>query len=58
MLLEIKVLRAKEDSYRINYMEYKGIWPVDNREFVNVSAKEVGEDKIYISTIACDFPHP
>ncbi len=58
MLLQIKVLKQKEDAYRVNYMEYKGIWPVDNRDFVNVSAKEVGDSKIYISTIGCDFPYP
>lgn len=56
MLLEIKVLKFKENVYRVNYMEYKGIWPVDNRDFVNISAKEVGQNKIYISTIACDYP--
>jgi hypothetical protein len=57
MLLEIKVLESHTD-YRINYMQYKGIWPVDNREFINVSAKEVNPDKIYIATTACAFPYP
>lgn len=57
MLLEIKVLEINE-NYRINYMQYKGIWPVDNREFVNVSAKEKNSDKIYISTCACAYPYP
>lgn len=57
MLLEIKVLEAAE-GYRINYMQYKGIWPVDNREFINVSGKERTGDKMYIATTACPYPYP
>ncbi len=57
MLLEIKVLEAHE-HYRINYMKYKGIWPVDDREFVSVATKEYNADKIYIATCACQFPYP
>lgn len=57
MLLEIRVLEA-HPNYRINYMQYKGIWPVDNREFVSVSAKERNGDKIYIATTACPFEVP
>lgn len=55
-LLEIKVLEA-HDNYRINYQQYKGIWPVDNREFISVSAKEKNADKIYIATCACEYPY-
>jgi hypothetical protein len=57
MLLEIKVLETHE-NYRINYMQYKGIWPVSNRDFVNVSTKEKSDSKIYISTSACPYPYP
>lgn len=57
MVLEIKVLEAHE-NYRINYQQYKGIWPVDNREFISTSAKEKSADKIYIATTACQFPYP
>jgi hypothetical protein len=57
MLLEIKVLEVHED-YRINYMKYKGIWPVDDRDFVNVASKEKSSDKIYIATSACQYPYP
>jgi hypothetical protein len=57
MLLEIKVLEAHDD-YRVNYMKYKGIWPVDDREFVNVATKEKSDNKIYIATCACQFPYP
>lgn len=39
MLTEIKVLKVVEGDFRINYMRYKGIWPVDDRDFVNVSTK-------------------
>lgn len=59
MLLEIKVLKAVEGKYRVNYMQYKGIWPVDNRDFVNCSGKlRVGDGKIYIATIGCEFDYP
>lgn len=39
MLKEVKVLKIKEGegAYRINYMLYAGIWPVDDRDFVSVS---------------------
>ena len=40
-------------------MQYKGIWPVSNRDFVNVSVKHrESQSKIYIGTKACGFPHP
>lgn len=59
MLLEIKVLKELHGKYRVNYMQYKGIWPVDNREFINVSGKlRENENKMYIATAACEFPHP
>lgn len=59
MLLEIKVLHEIKDVFRVNYMQYKGIWPVSNRDFVSVSATfKVSESKIYIGTKACNFPHP
>lgn len=58
MLLEIKALHVVENKFRVNYMQYKGIWPVDNRDFVNVSAKEWEGDTFYIATAACNFPHP
>ena len=58
MLLEIKVLQVEEGKYRVNYMQYKGIWPVDNREFINSSAKSREGDKMYIATAHCDFPYP
>jgi hypothetical protein len=40
-------------------MQYKGIWPVSNRDFVNVSVHlKESDSKIYIGTKACNFPHP
>lgn len=57
-LLEIKVLEVKEGAYRINYQQYKGIWPVDNREFICVSGKEITPSKIYIATTAVAYPYP
>ena len=38
-LVEIKILHVVENEYRVNYMRYKGIWPVSERDFVNVSRK-------------------
>jgi hypothetical protein len=64
MLLEIKVLYQKnnekgEDIFRVNYQQYKGIWPVANRDFVSVAVKfRESADKKYIGTKACNYPHP
>lgn len=64
MLVEIKVLYQKnnekgEDIFRVNYQQYKGIWPVSNRDFVSVAVKfRESADKKYIGTKACNYPHP
>ena len=64
MIVEIKVLHLKsdekgEDLFRVNYQQYKGIWPVANRDFVSVAVKHrESEDKMYIGTKACNYPHP
>lgn len=39
-------------------MRYAGIWPVEDRDLVNVSLKEKGADVCYIATQACNYPHP
>ena len=51
-------MHVVENEYRVNYMRYKGIWPVSDRDFVNVSRKLQEGDKIYIGTTACSYPHP
>lgn len=57
-LCEIKVLYEK-DVTKIVYMQYKGVWPVVNRDFVNVAvAHQMSEDKIYIGTKAFDYHYP
>lgn len=59
MLLEMKVLHEWKDHFRVNYMQYKGIWPVSNRDFVNVAhIFRVSESKVYIGTKVCNFPYP
>ena len=59
MCLESRPIYVKEDEFRVNYMLYKGIWPVSNRDFVNVARKlRVDENKMYIGTTACKYPHP
>ena len=35
-IVEIKVLYEKKDVFKVNYQQYKGIWPVANRDFVSV----------------------
>lgn len=39
-------------------MRYSGIWPVEDRDLVNVSLKEKGAEVCYIATQACGFPYP
>ena len=59
-LIEIKVLHEiKEANIKVHYMEYKGYWPVANRDFVNVAiGLEETMDKVYIGTKASDYPCP
>lgn len=65
MIVEIKVLYTKPnetgdgDIFRVNYQQYKGIWPVANRDFVSVAVKHrESPEKMYIGTKACHYPHP
>ena len=37
-------------------MEYKGIWPVANRDFVIVSVRHQEENAYYIATKSCSYP--
>lgn len=40
-------------------MQYKGVWPVANRDFVNIAtAHKASEEKIYIGTKMFNYPHP
>ena len=58
-IVEMKVLYEKKDVFKVNYQQYKGIWPVANRDFVNVGiAVRESDTKIYIGTKACNYPHP
>lgn len=57
MLLEIKVLYNIQGKFRVNYMLYKEVWPVESRDFVNIGGKlRESENKMYIATAACNFP--
>jgi len=59
MLVEFKFLHKVEGVFKVNYMQYNGIWPVSNRDFVNVSANvREGDNKFYIATKSCNYPHP
>lgn len=57
-LKEIKALYEVKDSFRVNYMQYHGIWPVANRDFVNVGKKVKNEDRCLIATKQCQYPYP
>ena len=58
-LIEIKVLLEKENEFKVHYMQYKGIWPVWNRDFVNLAVPfKESEEKIYIGTKVTDYPYP
>ena len=59
MLVEIKVLEEKLNVYKVHYMNYKGVWPVAGRDFVNLAVPYLeNENKIYIGTKAYDYPYP
>jgi len=39
-------------------MQYKGIWPISGRDFVNVAQIfRVSDSKVYIGTKGCSFPY-
>ena len=58
-IIEIKVLYEKKDVFKVNYQQYKGIWPVANRDFVSVGIiVRESDKKIYIGTKGCNYPHP
>lgn len=41
---------------KVLYMQFKGVWPVANRDFVTVAhAHRVSEDKVFIGTKSIDF---
>lgn len=39
-------------------MRYAGIWPVEDRDLVNVAMKEEGANICYIANKGCSFPYP
>lgn len=55
-LKEVRALYEVKDNFRINYMNYHGIWPVANRDFVNVGKKVNNGERCLIATKVCDFP--
>ena len=58
-LVEFKVLYEKKGSFKINYQQYKGIWPVANRDFVNVVTRlKESDSKFFMGVKACNYPHP
>jgi len=58
MLVKSEVLFvAPNQEFRVLYMEYKGQWPVSNRDFVTVSKRIPEGDKYYIGTQSCNYPH-
>ena len=39
-------------------MNYHGIWPVANRDFVNIAIKVNNGEKCYIAARSCDYAYP
>jgi hypothetical protein len=60
-LLDIQVLHkvvVNGREARVNYMKYQGMWPVEDRDLVNIAMKEKGDDVCWIATQGCHFPYP
>ena len=57
-VVEVKVLLDKE-GLKVNYQQYKAVWPVANRDFVMLINKvHEGADKVYLGSKSCGFPYP
>jgi len=56
-MVDYKCIKNFEDkSGRVVYMEYKGVWPVANRDFVNVGMHIKEEDgTFYMPSRHCEF---
>lgn len=58
MLVKFEVLHvAPNQEFRVIHMEYKGQWPVSNRDFVTLSTRHREGDKYYIATQSCNYPY-
>jgi hypothetical protein len=54
--MAIQMLKVEQgDNYEINYTQYRGIWPLDNREYVTVKATEEADNKFYITSRSVDY---
>ena len=42
---------------KVHYMRYKGIWPVQDRDFVNVSVIQLAKDITYIASMGSQYPY-
>jgi hypothetical protein len=51
-------IQSKGHEIRIFYMRYAGIWPVEDRDFVNVTRFEKGDDVCWIASQSCNYPYP
>jgi hypothetical protein len=56
MCVNMEILHEEEGKYRIIHMEYKGTWPVANRDFVVVGTRRRDEDTFYIATRSTNYP--
>ena len=60
-LKEIQVLHTLNingKEAKVNYMRYAGIWPVEDRDLVNIGIKLKGDEECLIATQHCDYPRP
>jgi hypothetical protein len=58
MCLEYREIYSVKDHFVVGYQQYKGIWPVSNRDFVSVAQTFRVNGKVYIGLISCNYPYP
>lgn len=62
-LREVSVLRDLNTKVggnraKVNYLCFDGAWPIEARDFVNITISEEGENTSYIASMRSSFSHP
>jgi len=55
---QLKEININGKEAKVNYMRYAGIWPVEDRDLVNIGIKLKGDEECLIATQHCDYPRP
>ena len=54
---KLEILYVDEnEKFKVVQVEYKGVWPVANRDFVIVSERYQDENTYIIATKSCSYP--